>query len=199
MAELVRRAYRQQLFTGSTGTFAAKLPDGSFLITPDQCDRATLSPEEMVRVSGRACTEGAVPSRLARLAAAVFKAQPGISSIMFATPPHLMGYAVAHVPFDPRTIPESYILLREMPSLPFKAASEGSRLLPGTLSPRHPAVLVENAFAVTAGATLLEPFDRLEVAEYSAKATLAVRNIGTMKPIDDARISDIVKAFGLIP
>ena len=52
---------------------------------------------------------------------------------------------------------------------------------------------------VSSGKTLLEAYDRMEVAEYSAKATVSARNLGGMKPITDAQIADLVKAFKLIP
>ena len=39
----------------------------------------------------------------------------------------------------------------------------------------------------------------MEVAEYSAKATISARNLGGMNPINDEQIADLVKAFKLIP
>ncbi len=52
---------------------------------------------------------------------------------------------------------------------------------------------------ISSGRTLLEAFDRMEVAEYSAKATISARNLGGMNPINDEQIADLVKAFKLIP
>ena len=37
------------------------------------------------------------------------------------------------------------------------------------------------------------------VAEYSAKATISAKALGGLKPITDAQIADLVKAFNLIP
>ena len=50
LIEFVRRAYRQRLFISTQGTFSARVDDASFLITPYQCDRATL--ERTVKPSG---------------------------------------------------------------------------------------------------------------------------------------------------
>ena len=72
-------------------------------------------------------------------------------------------------------------------------------LITDTLSPRYPIILIENDCMVSSGKTLLEAFDRMEVAEYCAKATVSARNLGGMKPITDAQIADLVKAFKLIP
>ena len=66
-----------------------------------------------------------------------------------------------------------------------------------TLSPRHPVVLVQNDAVLTCGRTPLEAFDRLEVTDYSAQATIAARSFGGLRPITDAQVEDLVEAFNL--
>ena len=50
MCSLIHRAYENQLFTSSQGTFSKRLSDGSFLITPYAMDRKYLAPEDIVRI-----------------------------------------------------------------------------------------------------------------------------------------------------
>lgn len=199
MALLIRRAYKQMLFTSTEGTFAVRVDADRILITPRYVDRGTIQPEDLILVKGHRYESGKHLSRAAWLFRAIFDAQPEINSLIIAHPPHLMGYAVAHEEFDPRVIPESYILLREMPSFPFGTQFRECEKITSTLSPRYPVVLIENDSIISSGRTLLEAFDRMEVAEYSAKATLSARNLGGMKPINDAQIADLVKAFKLLP
>ena len=99
----------------------------------------------------------------------------------------------------PRVIPESYILLREMPAFPFGTQFRDLKKITDTISPRYPVIMLENDCMISSGRTLLEAFDRMEVAEYSAKATISARNLGGMNPINDEQIADLVKAFKLIP
>ena len=66
-----------------------------------------------------------------------------------------------------------------------------------TLSARHPVVLVQNDAVLTCGRTPLEAFDRLEVTDYSAKAAIAARSFGGLRPITDAQVEDLVTAFNL--
>jgi L-fuculose-phosphate aldolase len=47
------------------------------------------------------------------------------------------------------------------------------------------------------GTTLLNAFDRLEVAEYSAKAIIAARALGEIVAIDGPQVEDLVAAFSL--
>ncbi len=199
MATLIRRAYRQMLFISTEGTFAIRLDKESFLITPRGADRGTLKPEDLVLIRGKRYEAGREPSRAAWFFRAVFDAQPEVNSLIIAQPPNVMAFAAAREPFDPRVIPESYILLREVPLYPFGAHFRDMGKVAGKLSPRYPVILIENDGLVSSGSTLLQAFDRLEVAEYSAKAALAARGLGGMKPINAAQVADLVKAFKLIP
>ena len=49
MITLIKRSYRQGLFTATHGTYSVRLSDGSFLITPFGKDRAYLTEEDLVR------------------------------------------------------------------------------------------------------------------------------------------------------
>ena len=94
-------------------------------------------------------------------------------------------------------IPESFIQLRETPAFSFDDALAEPESVARTLSPRHPVVLVRNDAVLTCGRTPLEAFDRLEVTDYSARATIAAQSFGGLRPITDAQVEDLVEAFNL--
>jgi L-fuculose-phosphate aldolase len=110
-----------------------------------------------------------------------------------------MAYGVANVEFNPRVIPESYIVLREVPTFEFGTQFSNLKAITSVLSPRYPVVRIKNDCVITTGKAPLEAFDRLEVAEYSAKATIDAAALGGMNPINDEQVADLVKAFKLIP
>ncbi len=199
MVKLIRRAYKQMLFTSTEGTFAVRVGKDSFLITPNGIDRGNIEAADLVLVKGYLYESGHKLSRAAWFFKAIFDAQPEINSLIIANPPNLMAYGVANEPFDPRVIPECYLLLREMPAFEFGTHFRDLAKVTQTLSPRYPIILIKNDCMVSSGKTLLEAFDRMEVAEYSAKATISARNLGGMQPINDAQVADLVKAFKLIP
>jgi len=198
MALLIRRAYRQQLFTSTEGTFACRIDKDSFLVTQRGIDRGATEPMDLALVTGDCYEPGKNLSNAAWFVKAIFDAQPEINSIILANPPCVMAYAVSHVKFDPRVIPESYIVLRETPTFPFGEHFRNIGEVAKTLSPRYPVIVIENDCLVTTGSTLIQAFDRLEVAEYSAHATIDCQALGGMKPISDKQIKDLVKAFKLI-
>lgn len=197
MCELIRRAYDQQLFTSTQGTFSRKLSDGAFLITPHDKDRKYLEPDDLVRMEAGRAEEGLTPSRSHSLHAAIYATQPHVGSVILAHPPNIMAFAVTDAPFDSRTIPESYILLRGMPKIPFGDIYRAPQEAAALFRPDTPIVIAGNDCVMVTGSSLLNAFDRLEVAEYSAKAIIAVRALGEITPIGESEIQDIEEAFHL--
>lgn len=65
------------------------------------------------------------------------------------------------------------------------------------ISLSSPVVLVENDCVIVAGTSLINAFDRLEVAEYSAKAIIAAKQLGNIVKISDDEIEKINKVFNL--
>lgn len=76
MALLIRRAYKQMLFTSTEGTFAVRVDKERILITPRNVDRGNIQPEDMVLVKGMRYESGRKLSRAAWLFRAIFDAQP---------------------------------------------------------------------------------------------------------------------------
>jgi len=66
------------------------------------------------------------------------------------------------------------------------------------LEESNPIVLVENDCIIVTGSSLLNAFDRLEVAEYSDKALIASKSLGEVVVINEDQITEIEKAFNLV-
>jgi len=197
MIRLIRRSYDQQLFTSTQGTYSVRLTDGSILITPYGHDRMYLEPEDLVLIRDGKCEFGREPSRSVPLHQAIYSRHPAINSIMIAHPPHIMAFAVTDAVFDSRTIPESYIMLRNVQKVPFGASFLQSALTADLISEKTPLLLCENDCVIVTGSNLLNTFDRLEVAEFSAAAILASLGLGPIVQISNEEVADIHRAFNL--
>ncbi len=197
MCALIHRAYEQGLFNSTQGTFSQRLGDDVFLITPYGKDRKYLQPEDLVRIEAGKTERGKIPSKSVFLHAAIYRRQPHVDAVIIAHPPHIMAFAVTDVEFDSRTIPESYILLRNVPKLPFDAVYRDPEATAARFTPDTPIALVRNNCVIVTGQGLLNAFDRLEVAEYSAKSVLAARALGEIVLIDPSSVRELELAFGL--
>ncbi|MFP4376604.1 MAG: hypothetical protein ACLFP4_06130, partial [Spirochaetales bacterium] len=60
-----------------------------------------------------------------------------------------------------------------------------------------PCVIVENDCTIVVGKSLLEAFDRLEVAEFSARSVIGAGAIGPVASINNDQVNELKEAFGL--
>jgi len=104
-------------------------------------------------------------------------------------------FSVTGAPFDTRTIPESYVVVRHAGWAPFGLQFGDGAELAALLSPAQPTVILENDGVLVTGSSILEAFDRLEVLESTAEAIINCRAIGTLMPLGDRVIRELDQAF----
>lgn len=197
MVTLIHRSYQHGLFTATHGTYSVRLSDGSFLITPFNQDRAYLQEEDLVRVKAGMKEQGKTPSRAVRMHALIYEKNPGINAVLLAHPPYAMAFAVTNAPFDPRTIPESYILLRDIEKRSFTEIYTAPEKVAVMFSDQRPALIFHNDCVVVTGGTLLQAFDRLEVLESTAHSIVDAHDIGEIKHISKEEVDALKAAFHL--
>ena len=183
------RACTQKLLFGTMGIISVRLNDQNFLITPPNVPLWKLKPENLIKVKASqfAGNQNSFDDFLKH--DAIYRQNPQINSVIFAYPPNLMAYGISDVKFSVRTIPESYFTLLDIPKLPFGATYIGKDSVPAILGKEVRAVLVQNDCFIVTGDQLLETFDRLEVAEFSAKSLRISKHLGTMVPMDNDAIN----------
>ena len=197
MCALIHRSYDQGLFTSTQGTFSVRLDKHTFLITPYGVDRKYIEPEDIVRIEYNWREAGKIPSRSVDLHKLIYDEHPEINAITVAQPKHIMAFGATHTPIDSRTIPESYIAMRDIAVVPFGTNITDPEKISSIISAHSPVVLVQNDSVISTGNTLINAFDRLEVAEFTANTIIHAKMIGDIVMISDKEVEDINKAFHL--
>jgi L-fuculose-phosphate aldolase len=195
MCAFIHRAYDQKLIASTQGNFSIRLGANSFIITPQGVDRKYLNVDEIVRIDDGSRETGKMPSITVLLHQLIYDSHPEVSSIIDAVPPSIMAFAVTKEGFDSRTIPESYIVLRNVGRVPFK--SDICKMDLKVLTKENPVAMMENYCLIVTGNSPVKAFDRLEVAEYTAKTIVASKCIGEIVNIDQPKIDEIEEAFPL--
>ena len=198
MCELVHRAYRQRLMTSTEGTVSARVDGESFLITPYGVDRSYLEESDLVLIRGGRRERGAIPSRAVVLHREIYAANPEINAVASAQSPAVTAFSVTGTPLDSAFIPESYVVLREIPLVESGRQYTDERRLAAEISPRAPVALLANDAVLTTGRSLTQAFDRMEVAEFTARAILAATRLGGITRIDRGALDAIDEKFGLV-
>ena len=195
IVDTVLRAYHQRLMISTYGTVSARIDKDTFLITPYGKDRQHLKVQDIVLIKDEKREKGKIPSRSVRLHQKIYKHHPYINSIISAQSPHATAYCITRQKFDTRTIPESYILLRDIPFISYGSQFKKGGKISKALSKETPILLLENDAILVTGGSVLETFDRLEVAEFSAKSLTQSSLIGHLVPINEQEIEDLKKKF----
>lgn len=195
ITNIVRRACDQGLMISSYGTVSVRWRNDDFLITPTNVLRWDITLEDIVQIKGGEREPGKIPSRAVWLHQEIYKRNPQINSIILTQSPYLMAFGVTGEKFDVRTIPESWIFLQDVHNVPFGSHFKGSEVILNMISKDTPAVIIENDSIIVTGDRLLQTFDRLEVAEFSAKSLTMGIPVGELKPIGESEIEELRKKF----
>lgn len=196
MVDIIRRACNQGLMISTYGTVSARWRGDDFLITPSNIARWDIVPSDIVQIKNGMAEAGKTPSRSVALHQRIYQLNPHINSIISTQPINLMAHAVSGSRFDVRTIPESWIFLQDVPSIPFGLIYNDIDSVAKMFKDNR-AVLVENDSVFISGDKLLNSFDYLEVAEFSANSLVMAASIGSLQPIGDAEIEELRIAFNV--
>jgi L-fuculose-phosphate aldolase len=193
--KMVQRACRQGLMISSYGTISTRWRGNDFLITPTEIPRWDLKIEDIVQIKDGKREPGKHPSRTTYIHQEIYQKHPEINSIILTQSPYLMAFAVSDASFNVRTIPESWIFLQDVHSIAFGNHFVNKSDISDTVSKNNPAVLIKNDCVLVTGNQLLQTFDYLEVAEFSAKSLVMCAPIGKMVPINDDQVEELRMAF----
>lgn len=194
ICRVVRRACTQGLMCSSYGTASVRWRGNDFLITPSNVQRWDIDLDDIVQVKDGMVEAGKMASRSVALHYEIYRRNPKVGSIILTQSPALMGFCTTGVKFDVRTIPESWIFLQDIPTFPFGSQYDHLDSLADEFRKR-PFVMLENDSVVVTGDKLLNTFDRLEVADFSARSLILAAPAGKLNPIPDEEIEDLRVAF----
>lgn len=195
LCTFLQRGYRNRLVISTHGSFSARIGADSFLITPHELDRQTIELQDLVLVSRGQREANKQPSRAAALHHAIYQRHPEIGAIVNAYTVNATAFSVTPAMFDSRTIPESYLLLREVQRAAYGAHFGDGIAMAERVSLERPVALLENDGVLVCGRDVLDAFDRLEVLESTTETLINGRLIGDPRPMPDAVIEELADAF----
>ncbi len=194
ICKIVRRACDQKLMSSSYGTVSVRWQGNDFLITPPGIQRWDIDEEDIVQIKDGMAEAGKTPSHSAALHYEIYRRNPKVNAIILTQCPSLMGFCTTDAKFDVRTIPESWIFLQDVPKFEFGSQYTKMNDIAETFKSRS-CVMLANDSVIVASNSLINAFDRLEVAEFAAKSLILAKPLGKLHPITDAQVEDLRVAF----
>ncbi len=190
ICKIVKRSCQQGLMIGSYGTVSMRWKDNDFLITPTGINRWDLELDDVVQIKDGHREAGKKPSRATWIHQEIYKNNPKINSIIMTQSPYLMAFGVTNSYLNVRTIPESWIFLQDIHAVKYGTHfkhNNNSDIVENCAT----ALIIENDSVIITGDKLLQTFDYLEVAEFSAKSIVLGHSLGEMVPINDEQVEDL--------
>ena len=193
--KIVNRACKQGLMLGAYGSISTRISEQEFLITPAAISKWDLTLKDIVQVSHGKREKGKEPDSSALLHQSIYEQHPEINAIIITQPTYLTSFAITGARFNVRTIPETWIYLQDVQMGDFGCQFAKENGLASMISKESPVIILKNECTVVTGAKLLQAFDYLEVAEFSAKSLILSASLGEMIPISDIEIEELGKVM----
>ncbi|MEG1608756.1 MAG: class II aldolase/adducin family protein, partial [Clostridia bacterium] len=142
---------------------------------------------------------GGAPDNSWQLHKAIYDNKQYVNGIFSGCPSSIMAYGISNTPIDSRTLPESYIMMRDIERLSTLSDINDIDGVVATFSPATHVAIIENSCVIATGETITKAFDRFEVSEITARNYLLANVLGTPTPISKDEIEKIDKYFALPP
>jgi len=163
------------------GNISTRVGDDRLVCTCAGADKGALEDADLVvcDLEGEVIQGSARPTSELLMHLAVYHARPDVRAVIHAHPPTATAFAAASEPLDKLCLPELLVWLGPIALVPY--GTPGTPELSARLQPylaTHDGFLLENHGALSAGKTLREAVQKMELIEQNARITLMVRQIG---------------------
>lgn len=176
ICEIGKRVYRNGFVAANDGNISVRYDDTSILTTPTATSKGFMTPEMIIHMSlgGKVLSNSAYkPSSEVKMHLAVYRENPDVNAVVHTHAPAATMLAVMHEPIERAYLPESVVLLGNVPVAEFALpGSERLGELVAPLAKTYNAALLANHGAVTWGADLQSAYFLMETLEYYAKIVL---------------------------
>ncbi len=194
----MRRLYYQRLTTSSGGNISIRVNNDIIIITPSSTDKGRMRWNEVgiITLGGENLTPEINPSIESGMHIAIYKKRMTVNSIVHAHPVFASSFTAMKCKINTYLTAEACAILGNPITVPY--ALMGSSELAGFVADnivQSEILLLENHGILTAGSTILQAFDKMEVLENAAKMTLIVEMTMKESPLSKSRIMEIEKLF----
>jgi L-fuculose-phosphate aldolase len=196
VASFMRRLYKRGLTTTSGGNISVRISEELILITPSGTDKGRMKWKEVgiMNLSGENLTPGLKPSMESGMHIDIYKEQKDIKAIIHAHPVFASSFTATKCNIDTELTAEAAWVLGKPVIIPYSlmGTTDLAKAVSKSIK-KSEIMLLENHGVVTAGRTILQAFDRIEVLENAAKMTLITGLLKKKSPLSKERLAEIEK------
>ncbi len=194
--KIAKRAFTQNLLTGNLGAVSVR-KDGQAVISRHFVDWDRLSCDDFMSLYKKDLAGyGSNPYDVS-LFRKIFEKHPDINCIIHSYAPACFAFSLSDCLFKAETVPEGLIILKEVLNIEYDVFYSNNVLISQTISNSKPVILLKNNGIIVAGDIVEQAFDRLEVAEFTAKSILYSKRLGKVRSIGEEEVNKIRLKYSL--
>jgi L-fuculose-phosphate aldolase len=189
-----RICYDRRLITSNDGNLSVRLGDSRFMITPAGICKGRMRSQDLLVIDtvGGIIDAGAIGavSTETPMHLEVYRQRPDVNAVIHAHPVFATALTIAGIEFPTDLLPESVVLLGEVPTTTFAAPSstEGADSIRGLIG-RHSGLLLRQHGALACGPDLEAALNLLERIEFVAEVYHRASAMGRVDrlPVEEKR------------
>jgi L-fuculose-phosphate aldolase len=198
VASFIKRLYKQGLTTSLGGNISVRISNDTILITPSSTDKGKTNWKEIAIISlfGENLTQELIPSIETGMHLSIYKKKKDITAIIHAHPLFSSAFTAMKLDINTCLTAEASSVLGKPIKIPY--ALMGSNELAETVAEniqQSDILLLENHGIISAGSSLLDTFNKIEVLENAAKMTMIVEMTKKKSPLSKSKILEIERLF----
>lgn len=191
------RLYLREMGAANDGNISVRLGDDRLLCSPSGVSKGFMTPAMIcvIDYDGRLLSHSDYkPSSEVRMHLHVYRHRPDVNAVIHAHPLYATVHAVCGKPLVQQIMPESTILLGEVPLTPYGTPS--TMELPNAITAylaSHDALLLENHGALSYGADLDNAYFKMEALDYYAKVVYLAAQYGGAQEFGAEEVAKLIE------
>jgi len=189
IGEFYNRGVTRSLFCAGCAVFSARLTHDVFLLTFNGTDYYKFAIDKNNDNENYDDDVKNPVFAFPELFKKIYARNPSLSAVVSAFPPHSAAFALSGKKIITRSIPESWVFLRDIPlSSDYKMCAE-------LISKKNPVVLCREAGVTAAGESVCGVYNLVELLETCAEIIFQTRHTASIKTLTPFQINALKKKF----
>ncbi len=194
---MARRAFEHNLITGNLGSISLRKNNDSVLISQKSVDWELAQYEDFLFINELERLDIIYKHETMPLIKRIYQKNPEIKCIIHSYAPYCFAFSLSDAIFDTKTVPESFIVLKDVVYADYESCYTNIDKISDDISYDKPLVFIKNNGIIVTGNSISQAFDRIEVAEFTAKSLITAKLLGNVKTIEKEEIDKIKTKYAV--
>ena len=192
------KIHQQGFVAANDGNISVRINKESFVITPTGVSKGDLKPEKLVLVDGDRFEGTLKPSSEYKMHRAIYSAREDARAVIHVHSPYATAFAMLGLGMEEMLFPEVIVTLGKIPLVPYRTPStQAFADIVARYVLNADAVLLEKHGIVALGSDLWDAYYKIERVEHVFKIISISRTIGTIKPLSEKEVTDLIDAYSV--